>query len=293
MNQEVVLQDNQPSIVPKPKVTGPSPLQCNNVKDASAASTETTNVMETLDNSKNPTNDINMEHITTGLFNDSAIPPVIVTSEVDAMEVTTSYGHTEPSWSQTALSLNSESENQNALISDKTLNQLHLSEAITSVTPTDTLITGQSTAVICNTDQTPSLDLPLVSPIESKAKPISVKMSTGLPPCKENILLSPKLTSPLVSPNLTVKSPETLLSNGYTVPKISLLQREDEVPKPPPRPELVPKDQLYPPTPSITVSNFSITVSNYIVCRQTTNYYLSMQYFLLISQISFDSIIYF
>ena len=293
MNQEVVLQDNQQSIVPKPEVTGPSPLQCNNVKDASAASTETTNVMETLDNSKNPTNDINMEHITTGLFNDSAIPPVIVTSEVDAMEVTTSYGHTEPSWSQTALSLNSESENQNALISDKTLNQLHLSEAITSVTPTDTLITGQSTAVICNTDQTPSLDLPLVSPIESKAKPISVKMSTGLPPCKENILLSPKLTSPLVSPNLTVKSPETLLSNGYTVPKISLLQREDEVPKPPPRPELVPKDQLYPPTPSITVSNFSITVSNYIVCRQTTNYYLSMQYFLLISQISFDSIIYF
>lgn len=293
MNQEVVLQDNQPSIVPKPEVTGPSPLQCNNVKDASAASTETTNVMETLDNSKNPTNDINMEHITTGLFNDSAIPPVIVTSEVDAMEVTTSYGHAEPSWSQTALSLNSESENQNALISDKTLNQLHLSEAITSVTPTDTLITGQSTAVICNTDQTPSLDLPLVSPIESKAKPISVKMSTGLPPCKENILLSPKLTSPLVSPNLTVKSPETLLSNGYTVPKISLLQREDEVPKPPPRPELVPKDQLYPPTPSITVSNFSITVSNYIVCRQTTNYYLSMQYFLLISQISFDSIIYF
>ena len=293
MNQEVVLQDNQPSIVPKPEVTGPSPLQCNNVKDASAASTETTNVMETLDNSKNPTNDINMEHITTGLFNDSAIPPVIVTSEVDAMEVTTSYGHTEPSWSQTALSLNSESENQNALISDKTLNQLHLSEAITSVTPTDTLITSQSTAVICNTDQTPSLDLPLVSPIESKAKPISVKMSTGLPPCKENILLSPKLTSPLVSPNLTVKSPETLLSNGYTVPKISLLQREDEVPKPPPRPELVPKDQLYPPTPSITVSNFSITVSNYIVCRQTTNYYLSMQYFLLISQISFDSIIYF
>ena len=293
MNQEVVLQDNQPSIVPKPEVTGPSPLQCNNVKDASAASTETTNVMETLDNSKNPTNDINMEHITTGLFNDSAIPPVIVTSEVDAMEVTTSYGHAEPSWSQTALSLNSESENQNALISDKTLNQLHLSEAITSVTPTDTLITGQSTAVICNTDQTPSLDLPLVSPIESKAKPISVKMSTGLPPGKENILLSPKLTSPLVSPNLTVKSPETLLSNGYTVPKISLLQREDEVPKPPPRPELVPKDQLYPPTPSITVSNFSITVSNYIVCRQTTNYYLSMQYFLLISQISFDSIIYF
>lgn len=293
MNQEVVLQDNQQSIVPKPEVTGPSPLQCNNVKDASAASTETTNVMETLDNSKNPTNDINMEHITTGLFNDSAIPPVIVTSEVDAVEVTTSYGHTEPSWSQTALSLNSESENQNALISDKTLNQLHLSEAITSVTPTDTLITGQSTAVICNTDQTPSLDLPLVSPIESKAKPISVKMSTGLPPCKENILLSPKLTSPLVSPNLTVKSPETLLSNGYTVPKISLLQREDEVPKPPPRPELVPKDQLYPPTPSITVSNFSITVSNYIVCRQTTNYYLSMQYFLLISQISFDSIIYF
>lgn len=293
MNQEVVLQDNQQSIVPKPEVTGPSPLQCNNVKDASAASTETTNVMETLDNSKNPTNDINMEHITTGLFNDSAIPPVIVTSEVDAMEGTTSYGHTEPSWSQTALSLNSESENQNALISDKTLNQLHLSEAITSVTPTDTLITGQSTAVICNTDQTPSLDLPLVSPIESKAKPISVKMSTGLPPCKENILLSPKLTSPLVSPNLTVKSPETLLSNGYTVPKISLLQREDEVPKPPPRPELVPKDQLYPPTPSITVSNFSITVSNYIVCRQTTNYYLSMQYFLLISQISFDSIIYF
>ena len=293
MNQEVVLQDNQQSIVPKPEVTGPSPLQCNNVKDASAASTETTNVMETLDNSKNPTNDINMEHITTGLFNDSAIPPVIVTSEVDAMEVTTSYGHTEPSWSQTALSLNSESENQNALISDKTLNQLHLSEAITSVTPTDTLITGQSTAVICNTDQTPSLDLPLVSPIESKAKPISVKMSTGLPPCKENILLSPKLTSPLVSPNLTVKSPETLLSNGYTVPKISLLQREDEVPNPPPRPELVPKDQLYPPTPSITVSNFSITVSNYIVCRQTTNYYLSMQYFLLISQISFDSIIYF
>ena len=293
MNQEVVLQDNQQSIVPKPEVTGPSPLQCNNVKDASAASTETTNVMETLDNSKNPTNDINMEHITTGLFNDSAIPPVIVTSEVDAMEVTTSYGHTEPSWSQTALSLNSESENQNALISDKTLNQLHLSEAITSVTPTDTLITGQSTAVICNTDQTPSLDLPLVSPIESKAKPISVKMSTGLPPCKENILLSPKLTSPLVSPNLTVKSPETLLSNGYTVPKISLLQREDEVPKPPPRPELVPKDQLYPPTPSITVSNFSITVSNYIVCRQTTNYYLSMQYFLLVSQISFDSIIYF
>lgn len=293
MNQEVVLQDNQQSIVPKPEVTGPSPLQCNNVKDASAASTETTNVMETLDNSKNPTNDINMEHITTGLFNDSAIPPVIVTSEVDAMEVTTSYGHTEPSWSQTALSLNSESENQNALISDKTLNQLHLSEAVTSVTPTDTLITGQSTAVICNTDQTPSLDLPLVSPIESKAKPISVKMSTGLPPCKENILLSPKLTSPLVSPNLTVKSPETLLSNGYTVPKISLLQREDEVPKPPPRPELVPKDQLYPPTPSITVSNFSITVSNYIVCRQTTNYYLSMQYFLLISQISFDSIIYF
>ena len=293
MNQEVVLQDNQQSIVPKPEVTGPSPLQCNNVKDASAASTETTNVMETLDNSKNPTNDINMEHITTGLFNDSAIPPVIVTSEVDAMEVTTSYGHTEPSWSQTALSLNSESENQNTLISDKTLNQLHLSEAVTSVTPTDTLITGQSTAVICNTDQTPSLDLPLVSPIESKAKPISVKMSTGLPPCKENILLSPKLTSPLVSPNLTVKSPETLLSNGYTVPKISLLQREDEVPKPPPRPELVPKDQLYPPTPSITVSNFSITVSNYIVCRQTTNYYLSMQYFLLISQISFDSIIYF
>ena len=291
MNQEVVLQDNQQSIVPKPEVTGPSPLQCNNIKDASAASTVTTNVMETLDNSKNPTNDINMEHMTTGLFNDSAIPPVIATSEVDTMEVTTSCGHTEPSWSQAAVLLNGESENQNVLVSDKTLNQLHLSEAITSVTQTDTITTSQSTAVTCNTDQTPSLDLPLVSPVESKAKPISVNMSTDLPPCKENILLSPKLTSPLVSPNLTVKSPETLLSNGYTVPKISLLQREDEVPKLPPRPELVPKDQLYPPTPSITVSNCSTTVSNDVLCRYTTNYNLSMQDFLLINQISFDSII--
>lgn len=257
MNQEVVLQDNQQSIVPKPEVTGPSPLRCNNIKNASAACNETTNVMETLDNSKNPTNDINMEHMTAGLFNDSAIPPVIVTSEVDTMEVAIPCGHTESSWSQTALSLNGESENQNALMSDKTLNQLRLSEAITSVTQADTLITGQSTGVNCNTDQTPSLDLPLVSPTESKTKPIIVNMSTDLPPCKENILLSPKLTSPLVSPNLTVKSPETLLSNGYTVPKISLLQREDEVPKPPPRPELVSKDQLYPPTPSITVSNCS------------------------------------
>merc|ERR1719494_130368 len=82
-------------------------------------------------------------------------------------------------------------------------------------------------------------------------------------PTSSNIL-SPRLLSPSLEVEHTgqpIRTQRIALDNSYKVPKISLLLDNGVVPKPPPRPPQLPLDQLYPPTPSITIENRREAVS--------------------------------
>ncbi|XP_065055589.1 lysine-specific demethylase 6A-like isoform X2 [Rhopilema esculentum] len=113
-----------------------------------------------------------------------------------------------------------------------------------------------------NYPTTSSMVSPLLSPkvshinggVPSYQQPLSITNPS-------NVLLSPGVVSPnLLSPHQPLLSPNTpkigANTNGFKIPKISLLFNPKEVPRapPPPQPQL-PIEKLSPPTPSITVES--------------------------------------
>ncbi|XP_066930632.1 histone demethylase UTY-like isoform X1 [Clytia hemisphaerica] len=241
-------------------------------------------ILDTLDNTTNPTMDLNID---SNIF--ESVAPVadvdmsLPTSgmNLDHQLESTGIDETHPetsglSWNHNSLSINDESEFMNPLMkADTNLNQMNTSE---SNIQTPLTVPSDSKLMSTNNDLseviTPStsLGLPLVSPVEniSKDAPLAETSSLELPEKEE-----PKPTSPVDSktepevpsvlspveqatkPDQPAKSPAPIppLTSGYELPKICLLLNENEVPSLPPRPPQVPVTQLYPPTPSITVQD--------------------------------------
>lgn len=279
LNQQSFLQsqtDRTPGEKDKSNNTSPNTSRESIIKDTSSQQQQQqqnkeqlSHTMETLDITKNPTSGMLFENMESSIFNENIAP---VSSAVEPMELsistvssssthnplqTTMSSSTKlDTWNQNALSINGTSETNGPLLSDRNLNQIHHSSSSSTIN-TSVITTKTPTSSVV--DSINSLGLPLVSPVEGKEKALnedgSRNLDNSLPSTKDSGLLSPKLTSPLISPNLSLKSPRVLLSNGYTVPKISLLADEKEVPKVPNRPLSIPNDQLYPPTPSITVAD--------------------------------------
>ncbi|XP_057302437.1 lysine-specific demethylase 6A-like [Hydractinia symbiolongicarpus] len=293
LNQQVVLHARNQFLntSQKPGTSTEGSLnEQSNIRDPLKPATESlsttdpnidTQIMETLDNMKNPTSDLNLDGMHSAIFSDNVQPVVNESCQQDSfhMDVTMTTSSavqplmsptiqskqladtSGPSWNHNSLSINNENDGTNQLLkSDKNLNQINNTAENSLHTPSsvnnDTFISVSNALTLATDAITPSsLALPLVSPVTtSKETPMSINTTLDVASHKEN-LLSPGLTSPLISPNRIVRSPKALLSNGYQVPKICLLWDENTVPAPPPRPPPVPVSQLYPPTPSITVSD--------------------------------------
>merc|ERR1712013_654525 len=163
-------------------------------------------------------------------------------------------------WQDNSLSINNSADpSEPVLKADDNLNQINNAGGDNLDTPTtltEENFIGAAGNLGADVITPTSLPLPLVSPVETAVvtKDTSSAAQLDLQMGQEG-LLSPKITSPLVSPNRSIKSPHALLNNGYIVPKICLLPDEHAVPSIPPTPEPVNVDQLNPPTPSIHVAD--------------------------------------
>jgi len=173
------------------------------------------------------------------------------------------------SWNHSSLSINNEPDSMNHLMkADTNLNQINTSESHSLHTPlsapADKLISTSADLAPLSEAVTPSsLGMPLVSPVETihqdtpLAENLAENSSLEIQPEKELKQTSPiKSVSPPPALSIIPKSPVPMppLTSGYELPRICLLLNENEFPSPPTRPPQVPVAQLYPPTPSITVS---------------------------------------
>lgn len=285
LNQQVVLQGHTDTPI-EPKTENLSEINNEEIAKETAINNDVpmsnTNsqldqhIMDTLDDMKNPTSDLNLDNIHSAIFSENIAP---VTENMD-LPLTASSMNVDPpitsptsmsqanqiennvsSWNHNSLSINNENDGLNALLkADKNLNQMNnqSSEGNALQTPMSVpdnrLITSTDLAPLSEAITPSSLGLPLVSPVEtlSKDTPLSCNSNTDLP-SKDTKSPSPTPTSPIANIINEVKPMKVFLNSPYELPKICLLMNENDVPKPPPRPLPVPITQLYPPTPSITV----------------------------------------
>lgn len=126
------------------------------------------------------------------------------------------------------------------------------------VTTADSVITSNDLPM-----PAPMVETTGVSENPSAVTDNAIQATSLAVPTSSNIL-SPRLLSPSLQVEPTgqpIRTQRIALDNSYKVPKISLLLDNGLVPKPPPRPPQLPLDQLYPPTPSITIENRREAVS--------------------------------
>ena len=195
-------------------------------------------------------------YVTSATMHNSSSVKNSVLSSIQQNQQTSKPLDSSPFWNQNNLSIYEESSMESQIIKDDT-NLNAISHNNSSQTPSATPhFTAQPSV---------STGLPLISPVSSDKELSLLTMSSStdiskverkkLSPTTTSSILSPTTTS-IVSPSKPFGSPKTLLASEYTVPKISLLLNENKIPCPPPRPPPLPKDQLNPPTPSITVRLF-------------------------------------
>lgn len=258
-----------------------------------------TQILDTLDNTKNPTSDLNLD---SNIFEavapvsdvDMSLPTSSMNIEHSALDtegisLTESDPHIETSslsWNHNSLSINNESDCMNPLKADTNLNQMNTSESNTIHTPLSApadnkmiITTSNDMSSLTDAVTPSSLGIPLVSPVETIPKdapladtPLTDSQTMEISDSNKSPSQKPELVSPteqVQSPPKSlepIKSPVPLppLTSGYELPRICLLLDENEVPSLPPRPPMVPVTQLYPPTPSITVCNFCIEYKNCI-----------------------------
>lgn len=247
-----------------------------------------TQILDTLDNTKNPTSDLNLD---SNIF-EAVAPvsdvdmslqtssmnidhPVLGTEDVSLTEADPHIETSSLSWNHNSLSINNESDCMNPLKADTNLNQMNTSESNSIHTPlsgpTDNkmiITTSNDLSSLTDAVTPSSLGIPLVSPVETISKdtplaetPLTESQAMELSNSNKSPSLKPELNSPIEQARSPpkwqepIKSPVPLppLTSGYELPRICLLLDENEVPSLPPRPPMVPVTQLYPPTPSITV----------------------------------------
>lgn len=265
----------------------------DNVEDVPMVNTDSQldqHLMDTL--MKNPTSDVHLDNIHSTIFSENIAPvtaeglvdlpltsppsglhvePHISASPISMPQETNMVENSTSSWNHNSLSINDEVDGLNLLLkADKNLNEMNSqsSEGNALQTPMadNKLIPSSADLAPISEAITPSssLSLPLISPVEaissvSKDTPLSVSTAgVGLDsqPKDINPVASPAPTSPAPTAHMESEStpPKVSLESPYEVPKICLLMDENAVPKLPPRPPPTPVGQLYPPTPSITVS---------------------------------------
>ncbi|XP_065682010.1 lysine-specific demethylase 6A isoform X1 [Hydra vulgaris] len=153
-----------------------------------------------------------------------------------------------PIWNQNNISIYEESSVGSQIIKDDTnLNAINHSSQTPNATPH---FAAQPSV---------SSGLPLISPVSSEKElnllTISSDISKDFTEKKKLSLTTSSSPTTIVSPSKPFGSPKSMLASEYTVPKISLILNENKIPVCPPRPPPVPKDQLNPPTPSITIND--------------------------------------
>lgn len=232
-------------------------------------------ILDTLDNTKNPTSDIYLDNNIFESVADVDIslhPATSMNIDDPSLPLTENEPHIERNnWNHNSLSINNESDCMNHLIkADTNLNQINtesnsLHTPLSAPSDSKLISTSTDLAPLSEAITPSSLGMPLVSPVETIPQDVPLTESLAedasleIQPEKELKQMSPvKPVSPPPPPPpsaIIPKSPVPMppLTSGYELPRICLLLNENEFPSPPTRPPQVPVAQLYPPTPSITV----------------------------------------
>lgn len=299
LNQQVVLQGHTDEPI-EPKTENLSEINNEGISkeqtDVPMPNTDPNfthldqNIMDTLDDMKNPTSDLNLDNIHSAIFSENIAPvtenmdlplnPMNVDPHSEGLTQTNQMESSATSWNHNSLSINNENDGLNPLLkADKNLNEMNNQSSDGNALQTPISI-PDNRLISTSTDLAPlseaitpsSLGLPLVSPVETVS---TVSKDTPLS-CNSNLDVQPKETkspSPTPTPVGTVgvvnepKPIKVPLNSPYELPKICLLMDENDVPKPPTRPPPTPITQLYPPTPSITVRSPNISLVS--LCYKT------------------------